>query len=251
MISAKVLSNLNSLGSKVSVMPYNLYDLISNRYGNEQPKGGVIFNSPVRYSLNRGLDVGIDSYGRGSICNVLHSGGVTGFASRYANGKTNTNWNRPMPFPSDVSKTFKALQKAKSIVLGVNSDPFMWMDRRYSVTREILNQILETSNVMTHLHGRKTVVINTRSDLVAQDEYLDLLLKLNDSVNLAVFMHMPSKDGVVLEDEISRLIERGAPSIKRRMMAIDKLKASGITVHIAKDEVDFSSKQIKRELGSV
>jgi hypothetical protein len=236
-ISTKILYSLHNQGARLNIMDYDLYDKIAARYGDNQPVGGVVFIKPVRFSNNRGAHVGIDSYGRGDTANIKHLGGSTKFATSI--GKR--YWNRPMPFPSDVSETIKAIRKAKSVVLGVDSDPFTWMDRKYQVTKEVLLQLLN-SNV-------ETVVLNTRSDLVAMDEYLGILTKLSAVKNIAIMIHVPTQGGKILDEHVTRCIEPGAPSIKRRLEALNILKQAGISAYLSNDEVDFSLPSVRRELG--
>lgn len=123
-----------------------------------------------------------------------------------------TNFNRPYPVPCEV--TAASCTKVNGIlVLGANcevglDEPFPWMDSKYKVTLNFLKSLPDN----TRLH------IKTRSDLIARDDYLAELSRLNVTINILY----SNKD-----DAINRVNEPGAPSYKRRLEAITKLKDHG------------------------
>jgi hypothetical protein len=102
----------------------------------------------------------------------------------------------------------------EGVELGTN-DPLMWMDRKYGVTKKLLEDAFDTP-----------MVIKTRSDLVAVDEYLE---KLNPSKH-TVEMHAMTPN-----EHVGRIIEPGAPSFKRRIEAIQRLKEAGVPVKLKMD----------------
>lgn len=130
-----------------------------------------------------------------------------------------------MPFPVDLSEVRKVfytvfetdrphkwrqvLQNRTPLRIGSMSDSFMWMDRKYRVAHELL-KILK--------FYRYPYIIATRSDLIAHDDYIDVL----DQDLASVQMSMAGNN-----EEITRLIEPGAPSIKRRLLALKKLNEAG------------------------
>lgn len=243
MIKNKIETKLNSLGRSLQVMDSDVYDKIAARYGDEQPRGGVMFQGPVRFKSNNYITV--DTYGRGDIGNIHHQGGVLEFASRYSKrnsaASSNGYWNRPMPFPSNIATLIDSLKGTEQVKLGVDSDPFAWMDRKYRVTLEFLHQLLNSPV--------KVLCINTRSDLVAMDEYADVLKLLTaKGVNVCVFVHVPTVNNVVLDEMNTQIIEPGVSSIKRRLNAVEKLKSLGIDAHIHGNEVAHSN-IIERETG--
>lgn len=184
-------------------------DRIEARFGDKQPKGGVLYKTPVS---KQGDALVIDTYGRGDVHN----------APTMVNGelrpKSKAAWNAPQPFPADYTKIEKALEKHTGpIVLGNKSDPFMWMDSSYGMTK----------NLLSKLEG-KDLTIRTRSDLVARNDYLPLLQKNNTTVEM-VFPQVP-REFASNPDELVRMIEPGAPSIKRRMKAMAALREAGINV---------------------
>lgn len=159
--------------------------------------------SPVK---KEGSILYVDTYQHGDVANVSHE---TSFSS-----KKKRNWNKPHPFPSDLAKIYKAVDKSKRVVLGKNSDPFMWMDNKYGLTKALLGRLVSSFN--------GSLEINTRSDLVAHDDYVALLTQLP---NVTVRMFIP-----IGPEYKCRLTEPGAPSKKRRILALKKLKEAGIRI---------------------
>lgn len=173
-----------------------IFKQIEARYGDEQPKGGVVYKTPVDLK-NRT----IDSYGRGNVHNSIHQ----------YKPKSSQWWNRPMPFPSDLRPIVKALKAGGEWTLGAKSDGFMWMDRRYRHTYKVL-QLAK--------HYKVKLTIHTMSDLVAHDDYIHLLK------GHTIVMNMGSG-----ESEAQELLDSpGAPSLKRRIEAVQTLLHSGIEV---------------------
>lgn len=204
---------------------WSTYDKIAKRYGDNQPRGGVVFKTTFKLvnhhsTCNKCFQAfEIDSYGRGCIHNCIYC---------YAKDQLTTHgfWNRPMPFPVDLSEVRKILytvfetdkpSKWRNILskkiplrIGSMSDSFMHMDKKYGITKELLKML----NFYEYPH-----IIFTRSDLVAADEYLALLNR--DLVSVQMSM---SGDNEVLH----KLIEPGAPSVERRLKALKRLAAANI-----------------------
>lgn len=114
--------------------------------------------------------------------------------------------------PVNLAKTIAELEEYSSkglnsyftsVIIGENCDPFMWHDRKYGQTQDLLVYLKENEIVYT---------LKTESDLIACDDYLSLL-----SERTTVEMYTGEED-------------KGAPSIKRRLRAIDRLKNAGIKV---------------------
>lgn len=199
---------------------WSMYDKISARYGEEQPRGGVVFNTTFKlvnhHSSCRKCHYAfeLDTYGRGCIHNCVYC---------YALDQLTTHgfWNRPMPFPvnmAEIRKTFytvfetdrkskwrEVMDKKIPIRIGSMSDSFMWTDRKYKVTQELL-KILDFYDY--------PYIIFTRSDLVATDEYMQLLRKDLCSVQMSIAGE---------NEHLTRLIEPGAPSVSRRFKALETL----------------------------
>ena len=104
-------------------------------------------------------------------------------------------------------------------------DPFAWIDHRYKATQKFLKT-----------HGDEIKVINTRSDLIAQGDYIDMLPK-NAEIN--IFIGPKS-----VRDIVGKRIEPGNPSIRRRIIAAEKLREKGFKVNIVVDEFRGKDKDL-------
>lgn len=96
------------------------------------------------------------------------------------------------------------------------SDPFVWMDTKYGATKKALEQNFD-----------KPLTINTRSDLIAHDDYINLLNPEKHKINI----HILSPE----DDRITRILEPGAPNTKRRLQAAQKLQDLGFNVTLVQD----------------
>ena len=203
---------------------FETYRGLELRFGMNQPRGGVIFNSPFKLVNSHNTcqqclyAFEVDTYGRGCVHDCVYC---------YAKAELTVHayWNRPFPMPVDITEIWKAFysvfetdKKSKwrnimkmrvPIRIGSMSDSFMFMDKKYKVTQELL-KILKFYNY--------PYIIFTRSDLVAQDDYLDLL----DPNLCSMQMSISS-----INDKMNKMIEPGAPSAQRRLKALKKLVQSG------------------------
>lgn len=218
----KKVSVLNS--SYTDTFDWSIYDQIYNRFKDEQPRGGVVFKTTFKLVNHHSscskchYSFEIDTYGRGCIHNCVFC---------YAKDQLSSHgfWNRPIPFPVDLAeirKTFytvfetnqphkwrKILAERVPLRIGSMSDSFMWIDQKYGVTKEVI-KILN--------YYKYPYIIFTRSDLLAQDDYLSLL----DSKLAAVQYSISGNN-----EEMTRQIEPGAPSVARRLKALKKISESG------------------------
>ena len=225
-ISKGMWERVSKLNSNFrSDFDWKIYDQLHAKFGKEQPRGGVVFKTTLKlanyhescskchYSLE------IDTYGRGCVHNCSYC---------YAKDSLTKHgsWNRPHPFPVDLSEIRKiffqvfetdkktkwrhVLEKRVPLRIGSMSDSFMWMDKKYGVTKELL-RILS--------HYDYPYVVFTRSDLVAEKEYLNLLRPDISAVQMSM---------CGTNESLTRKIEPGAPSIARRFAALQKLNDEGI-----------------------
>lgn len=196
---------------------WSVYDKISERFGDEQPRGGVVFKTSLKL-VNYHTSCSkchyafeVDSYGRGCVHNCIYC---------YAKDQLTTHgyWNRPMPFPVDLSEirkifytVFETDKKSKwreilenriPLRIGSMSDSFMWLDRKYKVTQELL-RILK--------FYRYPYIVFTRSDLVATDEYMALIDRDLASIQFSICGN---------NENLTKIIEPGAPSVARRFNAL-------------------------------
>jgi len=105
--------------------------------------------------------------------------------------------------------------KPQPIALGTNTDPYQPIERRYRITRDVLEICLET---------RHPVVITTKSDRVLDD--LDLLGDLAKLNLVAVALSVTTLDPL-----LSGSLEPRAASPAKRLVALRRLAESGIKAH--------------------
>jgi DNA repair photolyase len=187
-------------------------------------RGGIVFKSPFKLVNSHSTcqqclyAFEVDTYGRGCVHNCVYC---------YAKAELTVHgyWNNPYPVPVDLNeirKTFytvfetdkknkwrEIMEQRIPIRIGSMSDSFMWMDDKIKVTKEFL-RILDFYNY--------PYVVFTRSDLIAREDYLPLIRK-----DLAAIQFSMSSTN----DELNRKIEPGAPSAKRRLVALEKISKAG------------------------
>lgn len=122
------------------------------------------------------------------------------------------NWNKPMPLPAMINPKLEHL--GKGMESGGTPDSFAWLDMKYGIAKEFLQNKPIGSKL----------VIETRSDLIAHDDYVSELLRIG---NVKVIMWLyPGTESV------ARIQEPGVASNKRRKTAVSKLKKCGVSVEI-------------------
>lgn len=224
-ISGDMWKKIKALNSKYpDNFDWSIYDQIYNRFGDNQPRGSVVFKTTfklVNYHTSCSKchhAFEIDSYGRGCIHNCVFC---------YAKDQLTSHgfWNRPVPFPVDLSEVrkimhtifetdrpskWRAVMDAKvPLRIGSMSDSFMGMDKKYGVTKELIKIL----NYYQYPH-----IIFTRSDLAADDEYLSIFNKDLVSIQYSISGN---------NERYTRLVEPGAPSYKRRLAALKKIAEAG------------------------
>ncbi len=223
-LSSDLWTKANSVQSGYEdTFDYAMYDRLFERFKESQPRGGVVFKST--FKLTEAEDCRscfhrfeLDTYGRGCVHNCAYC-----YAKAYLH--QHKFWNEPMPFPVDIADIRKTLatifetdrpHKLRGVIgrriplrIGSMSDSFMWMDKKYRVTYELLKLLK---------YYRYPYLVFTRSDLVADDEYMAVL----DPKLASIQMSISSTN-----EQLTRLIEPGAPSPKRRLEALQKLQNNG------------------------
>ena len=109
----------------------------------------------------------------------------------------------------------KPRYQPRAIALGTNTDPYQPIEKRYRITRSLLEVCLDT---------RHPVTITTKSDRVLAD--IDLLVRLARLRLVAVSISVTSLDPV-----LSGKLEPRAAAPAKRLAAIAKLVQAGIPVH--------------------
>jgi len=102
------------------------------------------------------------------------------------------------------------------IALGTNTDPYQPVERRYRVTRSLLELMLECSH---------PVSIVTKSALVLRD--LDLLVPLAQRRLARVYLSVTT-----LDDDLKRRMEPRAASPRARLAAVRTLSGAGVPVGV-------------------
>lgn len=224
-LSKKMWDTVSQLESSYQdAFDWSIYDKLYNRFGENQPRGGVLFKSGLRLanfhdSCSKCLYAfEIDTYGRGCIHDCQYC---------YAKDSLTKHgsWNRPFPFPIDLSEirklfytVFETDKKSKwrsvmesrtPLRIGSMSDSFMWMDKKYGITLELL-KILS--------HYNYPYIIFTRSDLIATDDYIRAMRKDLCAIQFSICSN---------NERLTKIAEPGAPNNKRRFEALKKLNQEG------------------------
>ena len=230
--SDKILEKAKQLDKKSSYpsnYDYETYKRLEQRFGLDQPRGGIVFGTTFKvvnhyegctrchYAFE------LDTYGRGCTHDCVFC---------YAKDQLTQRafWNRPFPMPVDLCEIRKifytvfetnkpnkyraVLEKRIPLRLGSMSDPFLWMDKKYGVTLELI-KILN--------YYKYPWVAFTRSDLVAKDEYLKHIDPRLGSIQFSISGE---------NEELTKKIEPGAPSVKRRLAALKTISNAGINTAV-------------------
>ena len=104
-----------------------------------------------------------------------------------------------------------------SLVIGTATDPYQPAERRFRVTRSILD-------ALTGFRGL-TIGIITKSPLVARD--IDLLVRLSRSHHLSVHFSIATADA-----RLARRLEPRSPVPSARLRALGRVSASGVRAGI-------------------
>ena len=109
------------------------------------------------------------------------------------------------------------LLEGETIVIGTATDPYQPAERKFRVTRGILEVLAE--------HPGLSVVIITKSPLVTRD--IDLLSRINRHSDLSVHISL-----ITLDRELARRIEPRSPTPESRIRALARLREAGIDAGI-------------------
>ena len=107
---------------------------------------------------------------------------------------------------------FDALHRER-VVIGTATDPYQPAERRFRVTRGILEVLAEQRDI--------AVTIISKSPLVTRD--IDLLSKINERSHLSVHVSL-----ITVDRELARTLEPRAPTPEARLRGIARLRANGI-----------------------
>ena len=118
-----------------------------------------------------------------------------------------------MNAPQILRKELSKPKWNKELVsLGSVCDPYQPAEKEYKLTREILK--------VFHQY-RSPVSIATKSDLITKD--IDILQKMSDEMFVNIVISISS-----ISEKAAKALEPRAPSTKRRLQAIRKLRDAGL-----------------------
>jgi DNA repair photolyase len=115
------------------------------------------------------------------------------------------------------SERHLALLGRETIVIGTATDPYQPAERRYRVTRSVLEVLAE--------HEGLSIVIITKSPLVTRD--VDLLRRIARQSEITVHLSL-----ITLDRGLARRLEPRAPTPEARVRALTRLRANGVEVGI-------------------
>ena len=102
--------------------------------------------------------------------------------------------------------------QGETIVIGTATDPFQPAERRFRITRSVLEVLAE--------HPGLSICIITKSPLVTRD--IDVLRRINRISSLSVHLSLIS-----LDRDLARRLEPRAPTPEARLRALARLRANG------------------------
>jgi DNA repair photolyase len=112
--------------------------------------------------------------------------------------------------------TLEAL-KHETVVIGTATDPYQPAERRFRITRGVLEVLAEQSGI--------DVTIITKSPLVTRD--IDVLKRINERSRLSVHVSL-----ITVDRELARCLEPRAPTPEARLRGIARLRQNGISVGV-------------------
>ncbi len=117
-----------------------------------------------------------------------------------------------------LRRDLRRVKPGESIALGTATDPYQPAERRYEVTRGILEEFAR--------HRGFELGIVSKSNLIVRD--LDLLREVSRSNTLSVHITVTTLDA-----ELARILEPRAPRPDLRLEAVRQLSDAGITVGVS------------------
>jgi DNA repair photolyase len=122
------------------------------------------------------------------------------------------NWRTVRVRMGIESRLGKELASVKGTIgIGTTTDPYQPAEKRFELTKKCLIKLKE-KDFRIHLH--------TKSDLILRD--IEILKDMNGEVAVTI---------TSIDDEISKLVEPGAPLPARRIDALTKLTDAGIDTY--------------------
>jgi DNA repair photolyase len=110
-----------------------------------------------------------------------------------------------------------AALRRERVVIGTATDPYQPAERRFRITRGVLEVLAEQRGI--------GVTIISKSPLVTRD--IDLLRIINERSELSIHLSL-----ITIDRELARTIEPRAPTPDARLRAIKRLRGAGIEVGV-------------------
>ncbi|MEO5902399.1 MAG: radical SAM protein [Gemmatimonadaceae bacterium] len=110
-----------------------------------------------------------------------------------------------------------SLLKGEAIVIGTATDPYQPAERRFRVTRRILEVLAE--------HPGLKVVIISKSPLITRD--IDVLSRINRHSDLSIHISL-----ITLKRDLARRLEPRSPTPEARVRGLARLREAGIDAGI-------------------
>ena len=117
-----------------------------------------------------------------------------------------------------LRRDLRRVKPGESIALGTATDPYQPAERRYEVTRGILEEFAR--------HRGFELGIVTKSNLIVRD--VNLLRQLSQNNSLSVHITVTT-----LDTDLARILEPRAPRPDLRLDAVRQLSQAGITVGVS------------------
>jgi DNA repair photolyase len=115
------------------------------------------------------------------------------------------------------SERHLALIKGETIVIGTATDPYQPAERKFRVTRRILEVLAE--------HPGLSVTIISKSPLITRD--IDVLSRINRHSELCIHISL-----ITLRRDLARKLEPRSPTPESRVRALGRLREAGIDAGI-------------------
>jgi hypothetical protein len=134
----------------------------------------------------------------------------------------------PIPVPNFQTSGFKEVGERR-LNLNPYEDPFQWADTRYQAGKRWLEKKQQMG---------EPVKINTSSDLIARDDYLELIPEGSEVNIMAPFNN----------DRLARRLFPGNPSRLRLESAFEKLSNAGVKVNFVEPTKESLIESIKTQM---
>jgi DNA repair photolyase len=111
----------------------------------------------------------------------------------------------------------RTVKRGQAIAIGTATDPYQPAERKFELTRRVLEVLAESSD--------RRIYLTTKSDLVVRD--IDLLQEIASKNSLSVAVTVTTTDRV-----LARLLEPYAPRPDLRVAAVKSLASAGVPVGV-------------------